>query len=83
MGIMLDVTMSSDTKMQCFLLRNTDTRMFFICENALTNLFYNKIKSVKVAADIIAEPLTYTFNFTAGLNTVPKVRKSAFVIPRQ
>lgn len=36
---------------------------------------------MKIAADIIMEPLTYTFNFTAGLNSVPKGRKSAFIIP--
>jgi len=37
---------------------------------------------VKIAADIIMEPLTYTFN-TARLNTVPRASKSAFIIPSQ
>ncbi len=72
--------------MQCFLPRNTDTRMFSSCENAYLEglkLIWQTNLNVEVASDIIMEHLTYTFNFTAGLNTVPKVRESDFIIPRQ
>ena len=34
-----------------------------------------------LAADFIAEPLTYLFNLTLECNEIPKIWKSAFVLP--
>ena len=36
---------------------------------------------LKLAADFIAEPLTYLLNLTLGCNEIPKIWKSAFVLP--
>lgn len=36
---------------------------------------------LKIAADIIAEPLTYIFNLSLSQNSIPEVWKSAFVLP--
>lgn len=36
---------------------------------------------LKIAADCVAQPLTYLFNLTLESNTIPKIWKSAFVCP--
>lgn len=57
--------------------------------SALKDLVVNKLPGpdhvallfLKLAADSISLPLTYPFNLSLLTNTIPKILKSAFVVP--